>query len=137
MLSSKILSIAKWFGGVIGGGMAILGVVTLIYAQGIKAEQKRSKDSTIEYKVDKLIVLDSVRSVKLDEIISNQDKIVVAQKASNLKFDKLNNSYIMLLKTDKKIDVLIQYLQEEQEVKKNLETSFSVTPFGLSIYKTQ
>ena len=112
----KSLYAFKWIGGIIGGVMAIVGVVTIIYTQGIKAEQKRYKESTVENKIDKLIVSDSIQSIKIDEVLSNQTNFTTEQASINSKLDNLNKSYINHLKTDKKVDELIQYLED---VKKN------------------
>lgn len=116
----KILYIAKWIAGVIGAVTAILGIVTLIYTQGIKAEQKKSKNSTIESKVDKLIVLDSIKSLKIDQMLVNQEKFGERQKNIEIKVDNLNRSYINHLKSDKRVDELINYLEG---IKKNGETN--------------
>ena len=112
----KSLYVFKWIGGIIGGVMAIVGVVTIIYTQGIKAEQKRYKESAVENKIDKLIVSDSIQSIKIDEVLSNQTNFTTEQASINSKLDNLNKSYIKHLKTDKKVDELIQYLED---VKKN------------------
>ena len=116
----KVLYIAKWVAGVIGGAMAVLGVVTLIYTQGVKAEQKKAQNSTIESKVDKLIVSDSIKSFKIDQVLVNQEKFGERQKDIETKVDNLNRSYINHLKTDKKVDELINYLDG---IKKNGETN--------------
>lgn len=115
---SKILYIAKWVAGIVGGITAIAGVITFIYTQGIKAEQEKNKESTIEAKVDKMIVSDSIKTIKLDQLLVNQNEFILKQKSFEKKLDNLNNSYINHLRTDKKVDELIQYLEG---VKKNNE----------------
>jgi len=123
---SKILNIAKWIGGVIGGVMAIGGIVTLIWTQGVKAEQKRNKESNIEVKIDRLVISDSLKTVKLDQVLTNQEEFDKRQTKINTRLDALNRSYINLLKSDQKVNELIQYLED---VKKNSSIG------GVSSYK--
>jgi len=115
---NKILYICKWIGGVIGGITAIAGIILFIYSQGIKSEQEKIKDYSLEAKVDRLIEYDSIKTIKLDQVLINQDEFSQKQIMFEKKMDNLNNSYINHLKTDKKIDELINYLEG---VKKNNE----------------
>ena len=66
----KILLISKWIAGIIGAIMAIIGVVSLIYSQGVKSEALRSTDSAFEKTtittLSSLVSSDSIRSEKLD-----------------------------------------------------------------------
>jgi len=113
---NKILYVSKWIAGVIGGLMAIGGIVTLIWTQGVKAEQKKNKESNIETKIDRLVISDSIKTVKLDLVLENQLEFDKRQTKINTRLDALNKSYINLLKSDQKINELIQYLED---VKKN------------------
>lgn len=122
----KILYISKWIAGVVGGITAIASIIIVIYSQGAKSEQKKIKDSSIEYKVDKLIVSDSLKNIKIDKVLLNQSDFSVKQSDMSGKLDNLNKSYINHLKTDKKVDELIQYLEG---VKKNNEINLYQTVF--------
>jgi len=113
---NKILYVSKWIAGVIGGLMAVGGIVTLIWTQGVKAEQKKNKESNIETKIDRLVISDSIKTVKLDLVLENQLEFDKRQTKINTRLDALNKSYINLLKSDQKINELIQYLED---VKKN------------------
>jgi len=120
----KILYIAKCTAGIIGGIMAIVGIVSLIYGKGMKAQSLQTNHIIIEKKVDMLIRMDSTKSVKIDQILINQEKFGERQKNIEVKVDNLNKSYINHLKSDKKVDELINYLEE---VKKNGETNLYPT----------
>jgi hypothetical protein len=122
---NKILKIATWIGGVVGGITAIAGIVAFIYSQGIKAEQKKSKDTAVieavnevKSKLGDLQGSDSLKTIQLSQIILNQ-------KEQSKKIDNLNVSYINHLKTDKKLDELILFLETE---KKNKELTFYRIP---------
>jgi hypothetical protein len=112
---SKILHISKWIAGVIGGATAIAGIVMFIYNTGIKHEKEVQKDTSLEKKVDMLIVSDSLKTVKLDQVLVNQSDFAANQFNMNSKLDRLNNSYINHLKTDQKLDQVIEYLEGEKK----------------------
>jgi hypothetical protein len=126
---SKVLNIAKWIAGVVGGVTAIAGIVTFIYTQGIKAEQKKLKSTSLEAKVDKLVVSDSIKNDKLDRMLYFQEISNNKQQQMDKKLDNLNASYINHLKADKKIDELIKYLEGTQEqLKKNGSYLLPIAP---------
>jgi cbb3-type cytochrome oxidase subunit 3 len=54
----------------------IIGVVSFVYAQGIKSEREAAKKASIELKVDKLIKLDSLRTIKMDTIYDSQQLLL-------------------------------------------------------------
>ena len=114
----KILYAGKWIAGVASGVVVIISIGTFVYTQGQKTEREKLKDTSTEMKVDKLIVSDSIKNVKIDQILSNQSQYLTSQKEMNKSLDNLNKSYINHLKTEKKVDQLIEYLED---VKKNGE----------------
>jgi hypothetical protein len=103
-------------GAIIGGITAIAGIVSFIYVKGMKAQSLQSNNITIEKKVDMLIKMDSSKSIKIDQLLVNQEKFRESQKDFEIKVDNLNKSYINHLKSDKKVDELIDYLEG---IKKN------------------
>jgi len=112
---SKILNISKWIAGVIGGITAIAGIVMFIYSQGIKAEQKKSKDTAVIEAVNEVKVnlrelkgSDSLKTIQLSQIISNQ-------KDQSKKLDNLQNSYILHLQESKKFNEAIDLLKAEKK----------------------
>jgi len=113
---SKILYISKWIAGVVGGMTAVVGIVLFIYNTGIKHERQVQKDYTLEKKVDLLIVSDSLKNIKLDQVLDNQKDLSSNQFSMSSKLDRLNNSYVNHLKKDQKVEELIEYLEG---VKKN------------------
>jgi hypothetical protein len=119
-MTEKIFYIAKWVGGVIGGVMAVIGVLSLVYNKGMTAQALQSNHVVIEKKVDMLIKMDSVKAIKIDQILVNQERFGERQKDIESKVDNLNKSYINHLKSDKKVDELINYLEG---IKKNGETN--------------
>ena len=56
----------KRIGTYVGTIMGVIGLTTLVFTQGIKHEQKRVTDSSVEIKVDKLITADSLQNIKWD-----------------------------------------------------------------------
>lgn len=60
----------KKVGAYIGTIMGVIGLTTLIFTQGIKHEQKRANDTSVEIKVDRLIAADSLQNTKWDEFQS-------------------------------------------------------------------
>jgi len=103
-------------GAIIGGLTAIAGIVSFIYVKGMKAQSLQSNNIAIEKKVDMLIRMDSSKSIKIDQLLVNQEKFRESQKDFEIKVDNLNKSYINHLKSDKKVDELIDYLEG---IKKN------------------
>jgi len=113
---TKILNISKWIGGVIGAGMAVVGVYTLIFGLGAKSAIEASNDTEFKTKtittLNQLVRSDSVKNLKLDAVIDLQYQQQYALKA-------LNSSYVNLLKGSGKVDELIKYLESTQfELKK-------------------
>jgi hypothetical protein len=122
----RILYIGKWIAGV-GSGIAVLiSVIMFVYSQGQKTERDKFKDTSTELKVDKLIISDSIKNVKIDQILSNQNQFLSSQKDITRSLNNLNNSYINHLKNDKKVDQLIEYLES---VKKNGELNLFPTVY--------
>jgi hypothetical protein len=113
---NRLVYIAKCVGAIIGGITAIAGIVSFIYVKGMKAQSLQSNNITIEKKVDMLIKMDSSKSIKIDQLLVNQEKFRESQKQFEIKVDNLNKSYINHLKSDKKVDELIDYLEG---IKKN------------------
>lgn len=60
----------KKIGTYVGTIMGVIGLTTLVFTQGIKHEQKRVTDSSVEIKVDKLITADSLQNTKWDDFQS-------------------------------------------------------------------
>ena len=129
MISDKILYIFKWIAGVIAGTTAIIGIITLIYTQGVRAAESKYRSNSIEVKVDRLICLDSIKNEKIDQVLINQDQFTYKQIIIEKKLDDLNRSYVNHLKTDKKVDELIEYLEgtKEEELKKK-DQSYVIVP---------
>ena len=50
----------------------VIGVVGFVYAQGVKSEREAVRKASIELKVDKLIKMDSLRTIKMDTIYDSQ-----------------------------------------------------------------
>lgn len=125
---TKIANIAKWIGGVIGAGMAVVGVYTLIFGLGAKSAIEANNDTEFKTKtittLNKLVQSDSLKNIKLDEVIENQYTQQQSLKA-------LNSSYVNLLKGSGKVDELIKYLESTQfELKKKNGSGELLIPFS-------
>jgi hypothetical protein len=118
---ANILKICKWIGGVVGGITAVGSIVLVIYTQGIKAEQKRSKDYTFESKVDKLIVNDSVKTEMLYTILNDVGELKAGQSAQVKEQKVMKNIMIQQFsKTMTREEMLDMFgAFEEKSLKKN------------------
>ena len=132
---ANILKICKWIGGVVGGITAVGSIVLVIYTQGIKAEQKRSKDYSFESKVDKLIVNDSVKTEMLYTILNDVGELKAGQSAQVKEQKVMKNIMIQQFsKTMTREEMLDMFgAFEEKSLKKN-ESYLNEIPLGQSPY---
>jgi hypothetical protein len=72
----------------IGYFMAIVGFVSFIYAQGIKAEARLNNNSLLESKVEKVITEQLKRSVEMDSLSKKMD--IITFKIDNVSTSQVN-----------------------------------------------
>jgi hypothetical protein len=136
-MSEKVLNLAKWIGGVFGGATAIASIVILIYTQGVKAEQKRTKSTNQVVRIDTWIKYDSIehaegkafRSVMINNFKNFSDSLrTINRGVRRLSIINSNMQDYMERKVPTKEELQeVQRIFEVSEKKKN-EMSFFWTP---------
>lgn len=123
----KILDIANKFKGIIGGVMAVIGVASYIYAQGIKTANVNHEDVEFKTKtittLDKLVKSDSIMGININGIADGQNKI--SKKVDdNIRSTEAVRGVLKehILKTATKEDIVNMY-DNLFAVKKNNELS--------------
>jgi len=118
---SKVANIAKAYIIPIGGGIsAIAGAVFFVYAQGIKAENKRNHSVSYETKIDKLITSDSLKTIKIDTLYLGQrrmlKKMTSIGNTVGIVKTQLGNH---IIKTSQDKDEILNWVNAFEEKKNN------------------
>lgn len=100
------------------GAIAILissayGAYKWAYSQGVNAEKENNKSLTIEYKVDKLLVSDSLKTIWLDTISNNQTRFY---EITSRKLDRVTRAQ----------DNLKSYMIEKAPTKDELQKVYDI-----------